>query len=597
MTPNNNDKKKQQGRSLSTKLKKSSSNVYQEVFGQTQEFGGYVYPKGEHHGGAIDAKWHLRTTSELAWWMETTVIDTIVGYVPLKKQFHDAVLATRKKEWKLDSSNAMHQRYPRLFSAIAKIKILAAKIEGDLEKIVGKELKIRLSDWVLTKWEQIFGEMIEILTNAKEWMNERAIVAHWYMVAGSAETGNIVIPNKVVIEVETDDRIVFINRTARPFFVTNTGLRIIALFLWIMSHVLATEKSTLHGFFGHREWFSAYYQFQEVVDARKPRENSGEHLLATLNELMRILQAAEQTALVQPSTLSDSKNIANVETFRILTATVFEAINCKEIREGELKGVNDFDPKYHHQPITFTAAGSMNAKAKWAKMVQDWRQMIGYPENGPGSNRAFVELKATEGGDGWIECFKCCSCTRDEMKNASTLHVDYTDAISGEAEYWQIEDSQASFIPTVTATVLRDGKIQVPDFHQARLLEVGSIDRWLVTYLRSNIFDAPTIIQSRRHMGENTEWAKVLTGLGIVSPTLAFGLHPTFGGISLPWWDGGNAKTNDLDQLPLVPDFKDWTKMTMQTARDWLKAAIAMEKQLVNAPRKGGANGGKSTNK
>jgi hypothetical protein len=316
--------------------------------------------------------------------------------------------------------------------------------------------------------------------------------------------------------------------------------------------------SSIYSFFGGREMFAAWYQYKDIIEAMKAKETPGQQIIVVLTKLLKILTSAEDTIMMQPKVMQSENHIVNVEYFRMLMATVFEAIEAKEWADGMADAGIAFDPKYFQMQISYVSMGSIEALATFRQWVDFFRAMCGYPAGGPATNSALLEFGNDEDGPAWINCIKQCWCTNDEI-DENVLNLKFDNTFKCKTDYWTVEDMNASWQPMSEAYVTRDGRIIAKDQYKiGTVCKVTEVDRWLVSILRTGAFTPPEIVQARRDMGDGSDWVMMLESLGVVDVYLGIGLQPAFAGYYLPWLTPDPAEVDRkkrLKGLPKVADF------------------------------------------
>jgi hypothetical protein len=568
---------------------KVPTDVYQDVFEKIDGVLGYIFPLIEHTGSDPQALALLAASTNVAWPTGQHAVMTAVGYKSRDRMFTAAIRAVFDDDWKFDSNDAYHVKFPRLFIALGKIKYYAKKIADDLKTIVGKTTEIDFGTWLTTKTTLLFRSFLNILADAKSWVGRVPWdIYHDYLAVGSHKTGNQPIYGQIDIEVEQDKHFIMTCVPGVPWFTTNTGARIMAGYMFIFLNLLryiriidgVRCKISPYSFYGLRELNASWYLEQDVAAALENAETPGETILNIVNKLLEVLRSAQDTSMMQPKIMNDPNNIVDLEVFRILCTTFFQALKTKEWREGLADAGVPFDPKYFYQPLQYRMAGNLEAIAVWNKWIDDWKSLTGYPLDGPADNQAFVEM-----GEGvWLDCIKQCSCSRDDI-DSTTISLKLKNTFKASNCYWIVEDGQGKWLPMCNIAVGRDGRLAYPpDFWaQASLGRIGTVDRFLATYIRTYPFGNPEIVQARRNMGDNSDWSKMLSDLGIEDIVLGLGLQPAFSGIMLPFHIVDSPDDSVRTKfLPLLPSFSSLKPEGETSLDEKLTAIRATEKQVAN---------------
>jgi hypothetical protein len=286
-----------------------------------------------------------------------------------------------------------------------------------------------------------------------------------------------VLPRTIEIKINADAFVRFNLEIFEPYMTTNTGLRIKAKFV----HMLSKALGIPWGFTGIYEWLN----FVETVPVQTWVETEGsqpsEKVMKWFDILTKCIIQAKKKILIQNKT--EVHRISELIVYKIIQAAVVICMENSVWAKGmKEKGVA-WNSEVVRGHLRYSRVAEPEAAATWTDWISRTIAYLGYEYKGgsktfncmldlghPLSEYTFIGIKAEE-------------------ISSRPVKLDLTSVMIDSIRFYDLNTNE--WYPMTNAAIYRDGTIVPGEWSNHAVMMITKIDDWVNLFHRTGAFENP----------------------------------------------------------------------------------------------------------
>lgn len=392
----------------------------------------------------------------------------------------------------------------------------------EITKYINKGGEVDLQSFLSTEWSDLITSFSGLLIANKTWRVGDWRLKYWYVAATSIKRKKIEIPKTITIKINADNKIRFNLEKFEPVLETNTGLRIKAKFINLISHCLNIPW----GFQGIWEWLDLVDRLP-IGDWVDEGSEPGDRILKWFSILTKSIIEAKRKIMIQDQ--KDAVSIANLISVRIVQAAALVAMENKVWEKGLKEAGMPWNREFVIGQMAYSLVAEPDGELAWREWVDRTVKFLGYPNDS--GERAFY-------------CFMDLGHPLSHYKFLGIKDYEITESKSVSMEkvniaMYRFYDLKEGWYKNFTAAIYRDGSIVPSEWKEHGILFITEIDDWIKVFYRTGAFENPTLkisivpVEGNKHP-QITSWKSTMDQLGIKGPYAGLGYKYQIKGRILP---------------------------------------------------------------
>lgn len=411
-------------------------------------------------------------------------------------------------------------RLQATYSHLIQVKRAKIRMVNEIKKYINQGGIVDLQKFLSSEWSSLLTALSGILIENKAWRVGDWRLKYWYVAATSKRRVNIKIPKTITIKINNDNHVRFNLEKFEPVLTTNTGLRIKAKFLKLVSTCLGIPW----GFQGMWEWLDLVDRLP-IRDWAEEGQEPGERILKWFSILTTCITEAKKKIMIQNQT--DVNRIANIIATRILQAAILVAMENKVWEKGLKEAGMHWSTEFVKVEMAYSLVAEPDGEIAWREWIDRTIKFLGYPsESGDKTFYCMLDIGHP------LSHYKFLGMKDEEILESKSISMEKVNIAM-----YRFYDLKEGWYKQFGATIYRDGSIIPSEWKEHGVLMITEVDDWIKVFYRTGAFENPVLKISivpvlDRH--PISSWRSKMESIGIRGAYAGLGYKHAIKGRVLP---------------------------------------------------------------